>query len=60
VPVRFCRIRTARPGLVILELVRQDALVAVIPLPILAVPDLRALPVGQREDGGMFTIRLHG
>ena len=42
-----CRIRTARPGLVVLELVRRDALAAVIPaLPIPAVPDLRALPVG--------------
>jgi S-DNA-T family DNA segregation ATPase FtsK/SpoIIIE len=59
--VRSCRIRTARPGLVILELVRRDALAAVIPaLPIPAVPDLQALPVGRREDGEMFTIRLHG
>jgi len=56
-----CRIRTARPGLVILELVRRDALAVVITaLPIPAVPDLRALPVGRREDGELFTIRLHG
>ncbi len=56
-----CRIRTARPGLVVLELVRRDALAAVIPaLPIPAVTDLRALPVGRREDGEPFTIRLHG
>ena len=56
-----CRIRTAKPGLVVLELVRRDALVAVIPaLPIPAVADLRALPVGRREDGGVFRIRLHG
>ena len=29
-------------------------------LPIPAVPDLRALPVGRCEDGAVFTIRLHG
>ncbi len=59
--VRSCRIRTARPGLVVLELVRRDALAAVIPaLPILDVPDLRALPVARREDGELFTVRLHG
>jgi DNA segregation ATPase FtsK/SpoIIIE, S-DNA-T family len=56
-----CRIRTARPGLVMLELVRRDALAEVIPaLPVPAVTDLRALPVGRREDGEPFTIRLHG
>jgi len=59
--VRSCRIRTARPGLIVLELVRRDALAAVIlALPIPAVTDLRALPVGRREDGEAFTIRLHG
>ena len=56
-----CRIRTARPGLVILEFVRRDALAEVIPaLPVPAVADLRALPVGRREDGEPFTVRLHG
>jgi DNA segregation ATPase FtsK/SpoIIIE, S-DNA-T family len=56
-----CRVRTARPGLVVLEFVRRDALATVIPaLPIPAVPDLRALPVGRCEDGGPFTIGLHG
>jgi S-DNA-T family DNA segregation ATPase FtsK/SpoIIIE len=59
--VQSCRVRTARPGMVVLELVRRDALAAVIPaLPIPAVTDLRALPVGSREDGGPFTIQLHG
>jgi S-DNA-T family DNA segregation ATPase FtsK/SpoIIIE len=59
--VHSCRIRTARPGLVMLELVRRDALAALIPaLPVPAVSDLRSLPVGRREDGGLFTIRLHG
>jgi S-DNA-T family DNA segregation ATPase FtsK/SpoIIIE len=56
-----CRVRTARPGRVVLEFVRRDALAEVIPaLPIPAVPDLRALPVGRCEDGKAFTIRLHG
>jgi DNA segregation ATPase FtsK/SpoIIIE, S-DNA-T family len=56
-----CRVRTARPGMVVLEFVRRDALAAVIPaLPIPPVPDLRALPVGRCEDGALFTIRLHG
>jgi DNA segregation ATPase FtsK/SpoIIIE, S-DNA-T family len=56
-----CRVRTARPGRVVLEFVRRDALAAVIPaLPIAPVPDLRALPVDRREDGEPFTIRLHG
>jgi S-DNA-T family DNA segregation ATPase FtsK/SpoIIIE len=44
-----------------LELVRRDALAAIIPaLPIPAHADLRALPVGRREDGQPWTIRLHG
>jgi S-DNA-T family DNA segregation ATPase FtsK/SpoIIIE len=56
-----CRVHSARPGMVVLEFVRRDALAAVIPaLPIAAVADLRALPVGRCEDGDLFTIRLHG
>ena len=44
-----------------LELVRRDALAEPMPaLPIPEVTDLRALPVGRREDGAAFTIRLHG
>ena len=50
--VLSCRIRTAAPGMAVLELVRRDALAAVIPaLPIPAASDLRALPVGRCEDG---------
>ena len=57
----LCRVRSARPGMVVLELVRRDALAAIIPaLPIPAHCDLRALPVGRREDGQPWTIRLHG
>lgn len=59
--VYLCRVRSAVPGTVVLELVRRDALAD--PMPALAVPDvtdLRALPVGKREDGTLFTVRLAG
>jgi DNA segregation ATPase FtsK/SpoIIIE, S-DNA-T family len=56
-----CRVRTGRPGLLVLEFVRRDALAAIITaLPIPAHCDLRALMVGRREDGSPWTIRLHG
>jgi DNA segregation ATPase FtsK/SpoIIIE, S-DNA-T family len=56
-----CRVRIARPGMVVLEFVRRDALAAVIPaVPIPPDPALKALPVGRCEDGSVFTIRLHG
>jgi DNA segregation ATPase FtsK/SpoIIIE, S-DNA-T family len=57
----LCRVHTSDPGTVVLELVRQDALAD--PISALAIsdtPDLRALFVGKREDGGAFTIRLQG
>jgi S-DNA-T family DNA segregation ATPase FtsK/SpoIIIE len=57
----LCRVRTSKPGWLVLELVRRDALAAIIPaFPIPAMPDLRALPVGRREDGTLWCIRLHG
>jgi S-DNA-T family DNA segregation ATPase FtsK/SpoIIIE len=57
----LCRVRTARSGAVLLEFVRRDALAAIVPaLPIPAHPDLRALPVGRREDGLPWLVRLHG
>jgi len=56
-----CRVRTAGPGRVVLELVRRDALAEPFAaLPIRLDVDLRALPVGRCEDGTVFTIRLHG
>jgi len=45
----------------VLEFVRRDALAAIIPA--LALPahaDLRALPVGRREDGLVWVVRVHG
>ena len=57
----LCRVRTARSGMVVLEFIRRDALaLAIAALPIPAHPDLRALPVGKREDGLPWLVRLHG
>ena len=57
----LCRVRTARSGAVLLEFVRRDALAVIVAaLPIPARPDLRALPVGRREDGLPWLVRLHG
>jgi S-DNA-T family DNA segregation ATPase FtsK/SpoIIIE len=57
----LCRVRSARSGRVVLEFVRRDALAALIPaVPIPAHPDLKALPVGRREDGLPWLVRLHG
>jgi DNA segregation ATPase FtsK/SpoIIIE, S-DNA-T family len=57
----LCRVRTAKSGRVVLEFVRRDALAALVPaLPIPDRPDLKALPVGRREDGLPWLARLHG
>src|SRR6266568_3070907 len=57
----LCRVRSSAPGSVVLELVRRDALAEPMPaLPVPEVTDLRALPVGRREDGAPFAIRLAG
>jgi S-DNA-T family DNA segregation ATPase FtsK/SpoIIIE len=56
-----CRVRTARPGALVLELVRRDALAAIIPaLPVHPHVNLKALPVGRREDGSLWLVRVHG
>jgi S-DNA-T family DNA segregation ATPase FtsK/SpoIIIE len=57
----LCRVRSARSGRVVLEFVRRDALAAIVfACPIPARPDLKALPVGRREDGQPWLVRLHG
>jgi S-DNA-T family DNA segregation ATPase FtsK/SpoIIIE len=57
----LCRVRSARSGAVVLEFVRRDALAAIIPaVPVPDHPDLTALPVGRREDGLPWLVRLHG
>ncbi len=57
----LCRVRTARPGFLVLEFVRRDALAAIIPaIPSSPHVSLKALPVGRREDGSAWLVRLHG
>ena len=57
----LCRVRSVRSGRVVLEFVRRDALAVIVPaLPTPDRPDLRALPVGRREDGLPWLVRLHG
>jgi S-DNA-T family DNA segregation ATPase FtsK/SpoIIIE len=57
----LCRVRSARSGRLVLEFVRRDALASLIPaVSIPASPDLKALPVGRREDGLPWLVRLHG
>jgi S-DNA-T family DNA segregation ATPase FtsK/SpoIIIE len=60
---RSCRVRELprRPGYVQLVVGRRDPLAAVVPA--LAVPeavDLEAVPIGRREDGTPWTVRLRG
>jgi S-DNA-T family DNA segregation ATPase FtsK/SpoIIIE len=57
----LCRVRTARSGAVVLEFVRRDALALTVPaIPVPDRPDLTALPVGRREDGLPWLVKLHG
>ena len=57
----LCRVRSARSGAVVLEFIRRDALAALVPaLPVPDRPDLKALPVGRREDGLPWLVKLHG
>jgi DNA segregation ATPase FtsK/SpoIIIE, S-DNA-T family len=58
---QLCRVRDARPGRVTLEFVRSDTLAEPISaLPVDPVVNLAALPVGQREDGQRWLLRLLG
>jgi S-DNA-T family DNA segregation ATPase FtsK/SpoIIIE len=51
----------ARPDLVSIALHRRDPLVRVVaPLPVTGQPDFLALPVGLREDGRVYDLRLYG
>src|SRR5208282_5112289 len=56
---RLCRFRDIAPGVLLLELVRADALADPIPaLPIAGGVDLAGLPVGSSEDGAPWRLRL--
>jgi S-DNA-T family DNA segregation ATPase FtsK/SpoIIIE len=60
---RSCQIREqrSRPGYVLLVVGRRDPLAAVVPaLPADESVDLAAVPIGRREDGTPWTIRLRG
>jgi S-DNA-T family DNA segregation ATPase FtsK/SpoIIIE len=58
---RECRVAVERPGLLRLEVLWGDPLAAVVPaLPVPAEVDLAAVPVGVREDGKPWTVRLTG
>lgn len=51
----------SRADLVVLTLMRGDPLAAIVnALPVGLVPDFMALPVGLREDGGVYRLRLFG
>jgi S-DNA-T family DNA segregation ATPase FtsK/SpoIIIE len=59
--VHLCRVRPIAPGLIVLELVRRDALAA--PIAALPIPehvDLAAVPLGRCEDGSPWLLRLLG
>jgi S-DNA-T family DNA segregation ATPase FtsK/SpoIIIE len=50
-----------KPDRVVLRFLRKDPLASLIPpLPVTAVPDFTALPLGVREDGGLYRLRLAG
>jgi S-DNA-T family DNA segregation ATPase FtsK/SpoIIIE len=57
--VQLCRVRSAAPSMVTLELVRADTLSE--PIPALPVPeelDLSALAIGRQESGSPWLLRL--
>jgi DNA segregation ATPase FtsK/SpoIIIE, S-DNA-T family len=56
-----CRVTVDRPGRVWLTFTHTDPLTHLIPaLPPVSAPDLGALPLGRREDGQPWTVRLLG
>jgi S-DNA-T family DNA segregation ATPase FtsK/SpoIIIE len=56
-----CQVRIAGPGRIYLDFTRRDALAAVVPaLPVPTAPHLEVLPIGRREDGEDWTVRLRG
>jgi S-DNA-T family DNA segregation ATPase FtsK/SpoIIIE len=57
----LCRVRPIAPGLIVLELVRRDALADPLAAPPIAeAVDLAALSIGRREDGAPWLLRLLG
>ena len=59
--VHLCQVRPVAPGLIVLELVRRDALAD--PIPALLIPervDLAGLAIGRCEDGAPWRLRLLG
>jgi FtsK/SpoIIIE family len=55
------RVSSPERGWVRLTVLRRDPLAAPVrPAPILPAPDLMALPIGRREDGRVWTVRLLG
>ncbi|MER7167284.1 FtsK/SpoIIIE domain-containing protein [Micromonospora sp. NPDC000207] len=52
---------TGRPDRVVVRFLRRDPLAGVVaPLPVADVPDLGGLPLGVREDGRTYRLRLAG
>jgi S-DNA-T family DNA segregation ATPase FtsK/SpoIIIE len=52
---------TDQPDRVVLRFLRKDPLASVVgPLPVPAAPDFTALPLGVREDGEIYRLRLAG
>jgi len=56
-----CRVASDRPGRVWLEFTHRDPLQDVVPaIPPVDPPDLTALSIGKKEDGGRWLVRLLG
>jgi hypothetical protein len=59
--VRQVKAMPGKSGTVVLVLLRGDTLLRTVePLPVAAVPDFTALPLGVREDGFPYELRLFG